>query len=407
MMLARKLAAVVVVVALIAVLIGFRQLVEYLDASQVMVVQTVSGDLVVYTEPGYKWQGMGTVTKYPRRSIYEISTPVRFNDAGTGTIIGSIQYEMPLDTETLIQLHKRFGSSEAIQRQLVKTVVDKSVYMTGPLMSSKESYAERRNQLIAYVQDQVANGVYRTKQRDTRITDELTGAEKTVTEVTLVKDESAPLGIARQEPPVLTPFGITPFNFSITSLPYDDAVEKQIKRQQEITMDVQTAIADARKSEQEKLTVEAKGAAEAAKAKWEQEAVKAREVTKAEQEKKVAELAAEKLLAVAMLDAQSAAQYKAAQIARGEGDAAYKQKVMEADGALAQKLEAIMKINEAYARAFSNYSGNWVPQVVMGGSGSGQGAGVADLVSLMLAKTAKELSVDMQTTVAARPAPTR
>ena len=34
--------------------------------------------------------------------------------------------------------------------------------MTGPLMSSKESYAEKRNELLRLMEDQVQRGVYRT-----------------------------------------------------------------------------------------------------------------------------------------------------------------------------------------------------------------------------------------------------
>ncbi|MEK7130485.1 MAG: hypothetical protein AAB793_02415 [Patescibacteria group bacterium] len=159
--------------------------------------------------------------------------------------------------------------------------------MTGPLMSSKESYAEKRNDLIRLVEDQVAHGVYRTVSREAKIKDSITGTDKTVTVVEIVMKDGIP---DRQEEAVLTQFGIKSFNFSLTALIYDETIENQIKEQQKISMDVQTAIADAKKAEQRAITVAKEGEANAAKAKWDQEVVKAKEVTAAEQRKEVAKL---------------------------------------------------------------------------------------------------------------------
>src|SRR3989338_11194286 len=263
---------------------------EHLDADRIMVVQKpFSGELTWYITPGTKWQGFGKITTYPRRSIYNFETQVRFNDGGHGTMKGSIQYEMPLSIENLTELHIKFGSPTAIQKQLIETVTNKSAYMTGPLMSSKESYAEKRNDLIRYVEDQVVHGVYRTTSKEAKIKDQITGTDKTVTIVEIVMKNGVP---ERQEEPVLTVFGIRPFNFTITSLPYDETVEAQIKQQQVIAMDVQTAIADAKKAEQRTITVSEQGKANAAEAKWKQEGLKATEVTLAQQKLEVATLEA-------------------------------------------------------------------------------------------------------------------
>ncbi|MBI2100559.1 MAG: hypothetical protein HYT47_00875 [Candidatus Vogelbacteria bacterium] len=382
---------------------------ESVNADEIMVVQApFSGELTWYTTPGVKWQGFGKVTTYPRRSFYKFEIPVRFNDGGHATMKGSIQYEMPLDIEHLTALHVRFGNSEAIQKQLIETVTNKSVYMTGPLMSSKESYAEKRNTLIHCVEDQVDGGVYKTTQRDVRIKDPITGVEKTGMLVEIVTDASGV--IQRQEEAVLTSFGIRPFNFSITEMPYDEAVEAQIKQQQQITMDVQTSIADAKKAEQRAITVAEQGKASAAEAKWQQEVVKAKEITQAEQQASVAKIDAQKefdvatlqakqRLEVARTDAAAAGQRKIEQTLLGEGEAARRRLVMEADGALEKKLEAFVRINEAYAKAMSDYRGSWVPGVVMGSNGSNQigaaGSGATDFVQLLTVKAARDLALDL------------
>ncbi len=374
----------VAVVLLLVTVVLATKIVENMDADQIMVVQSpFSGELTWYTDAGIKPQWFGKVTTYPKRSIYEFKTPVRFNDGGHGTMFGSVQYEMPLDVKNLTALHVRFGSPEAIQKQLIETITNKAVYMTGPLMSSKESYAEKRNYLIHYVEDQISNGVYRTLQKELKTKDEMTGADKTVTVVEIATKGGVP---ERQEEAVLTSFGIKAFNFAIDQLPYDDAVETQIKQQQQIIMDVQTAIADAKKAEQRAITVAKQGEADAAKAKWEQEVVKAKQVTEAQQR-----------LEVAQLDAKAAEQYKKKKTLEGEADGIYKQKVMQADGALTQKLATYERVMEKFANAIGNYQGQWVPTINMGGGpgGFGQGNSAMDLIQLLTAKTAKDLNLEL------------
>lgn len=373
-------------VVLIVLLVFSSSVIERVDADEIMVVQSpIKGDLTWHITAGVKYQGFGKVTLYPKRSIYTFETPVRFNDGGHGTMHGSIQYEMPLDNENLTRLHVRFGSPEAIQKQLIETITNKSVYMTGPLMSSKESYAEKRNYLISYVEDQIANGVYKTISREQRIKDQMTGTDKTVTVVEIVNGTG---GVPeRQEEAVLRTFGIRTFNFAIDRLPYDEAVENQIKGQQQITMDVQTAIADAKKAEQRAITVAEQGKADAAKAKWDQEVIKAKEVTMAEQRKEVARL-----------DAEAAALTKQKDILLGQGEAERKRLVMSADGALEKKLETYLNVNKTWAEAFKSYPGQLVPSVVMGNgqSGSGNAATTTQmLMDILGVKAARDLSLDL------------
>lgn len=393
-------------IGLIVVLsiIGFSMLgsvIESVDANEICVIQDpLDGELHWYTSAGYKGQWFGKVTKYPKRNIYRFNAiyeeadgkrvisqdhrlKIGFNDGGGGMVDGSIQYDMPLDSKNLSELHSKFGSAEAIQAQLVETVVKKSIYMTGPLMSSRESFAEKKNDLIHYVEDQIANGVYKTRRREERVKDTLTGTDKTllVSEI-VIGSNSLP---ERQETGQLTVFGIKPFNFSISELGYDTVVLDQIKKQQEITMAVQTSIAKAREAEQNAITVGKEGEASAAKARWEQEVVKAREVTAAEQRK-----------AVALLDVQTADARKREQTLIGEGEGARRRAAMIADGALDKKLDAYVKVQQVYADAIKNYQGQWVPSVIMGQGGGGQQANAAtSLLELMGVKAARDLGLDM------------
>lgn len=357
---------------------------ENVDADRIVCIQSpLAGKLNWYTTAGVKWQGFGKVTEYYKLDTYEFQVPVRFNDGGHGTMIGSLNYEMPLEPDQLTQIHIKYGNQEAVQKQLVETITNKCVYMTGPLMSSKESYAEKRTNLILYIEDQIQGGVYKTTQRETKTKDPITGAEKTVTVVEIVKDSNGNPG--RQEEAVLKSYGIKTSNFAVTSLPYDDVVEQQIKQQQELTMKVQTAVASAKEAEQRAITVAKEGEANAAAAKWAQEVEKAKAVTLAQQE-----------FEVAQLGAKSAEQKKRAEILLGEGEATRKKLVMQADGALEKKLAAYVETQKVWAEAMSKMNQPVVPGVMLGAGQGASGNGVTQMMEIMAAKAARDLQIDIK-----------
>lgn len=373
-------------VALVLVLILGTQLFETNDADEILCIQNpVTGSLRWYTDAGIKWQGFGKMTSYYKLETYEFELPCRFNDGGHGTIIGSMNYQMPLDVVNLTKIHVNYGSMEAVQKQLVETVVNKCVYMTGPLMSSKESYAEKRTSLINYIEDQIQNGVFRTIQKDVKTKDPITNLEKTVTVVELVQNAAGVF--ERQEKSVLTDYGIKTSNFAVTKLPYDATVEEQIKQQQALMMKVQTAVASAREAEQRSITVAKEGEANAAKAKWEQEVIKAKMVTEAQQQ-----------LEVATLAAKAAEQTKREQILLGEGEGTRKRLVMQADGGLDPKLQAYVQVMSKAWEAVGAYQGNWVPNYVSGGSSGGSNNGALMMMEMIGIKAAKDLGIDMNIT---------
>jgi hypothetical protein len=171
-------------------------------------------------------------------------------------------------------------------------------------------------------------------------------------------------------------------NLSINSLLYDSAVEKQIRSQQDLAMQVQTAMARAKTAEQQVFTTQKEGEATAAKAHWEQEAIKARVVTEAQQE-----------LEVQQLKEKKAVSYKNEQISIGEGDAERQRLVMQANGALDVKVNAWVKSQQYMWDAFSKFTGNMVPLYTTGSSGNTTNA--MDFMQIMSMKAAKDLNLDL------------
>jgi SPFH domain / Band 7 family len=286
------------------------RLVENVDNSEIVIIQSAfTGKVTIYTTPGPVAQGFGTATHYKKSHQFwfskkndegseeDQSIKIRFNDGGHGQISGSVRWYMPTDDLAILKLHTDFGSQEAIEQQLVRQVVTKSVYMTGPLMSSKESSAEKRNDLLSFIEDQCINGVYRTRQEEVKIHDELMNTDKTITVVKIMEQNNVPM---RQEKSALSTYNLNIQGLALNAIDYDDEVEQQIRVQQQAYMQVQTAIANSKKAEQDAITTELQGKAAAAKAKWEQEVLKAQAITQAEQEKEVAALNAQ----TALLSAQ-------------------------------------------------------------------------------------------------------
>lgn len=364
----------------------------YLESTEIVVVQYPWGELKTHVEPGIYPRFFGTVSKYPLSSQFSFSTQadqgaegdeslrLRFNDGGHATVSGVIRWEMPTDSEHLIALHRKFGSAKAIEQQLIRPTMESAAYTTGPLMSSTESSAEKRNLLLQYMQDQAKNGTYMTRTVAIKIIDPISGVEKTVNAAEIVTENGKP---QREQSSAITDFGIKLLPISINQVQYDPEIEKQIQNRQKAIQDVQIAQANALKAEQEAITAAKQGEAMAAKAKWEQEVIKAQKVTEAQQK-----------LEVAQLEAQAAEQYKRKQILEGEGEAQKKQLIMNADGALDKKLEAYVEIQKAYAAAIENYKGNWVPLYVAGSS-TQAGAGAQQMIDLLSIKAAKDLGLDM------------
>ena len=395
------------------------ELFVHVDAGEKVVVQYPNGTLKVLTTPGsFNPRWFGSVERFPRSAqfwfsakkdegkIEDESVKTRFNDGAHGYVSGSIRFDYPADESSFLDLYKTYRTHEAVSKQLVGQCMTKSIYMTGPLMSSKESYSDRRNELINDIEDQAINGVYKTTTAQAEIEDPITQTKKWVNAVKIDVDPKTGQAL-RQEASPLIRFGIKPYNLNINEIKYDKVVEDQIAAQQSAIMQVQTAIAKAKEAEQEKITTIAKGEANAATAKWTQEVEKAKAVTLAEQEatvaktnaerdKAVAETGANQRLTVAKLEHQAAEETKLRDIALGEGQAKMKELAMQANGALEQKLEAWVKAQTAWAQGLAAYKGSITPAVITGASaGTASSNGFEQFMSLLGAKTARDLALDI------------
>jgi len=406
--------AIVGIVGLIIAAVVVGNMFTYVDAGEYVVKQTIGGQLSVFETPGFKWQGLAKVTPYPKATQFDFDMemkqqddakeyedtsrclPIRFNDQGRARICGTLRVDVP-GGKQLIKLHEQFGSIRSIMSGLVAPAIAKATYQTGPLMSSRESASEKRGDLQDHIVNQAKVGFYKKVTKEVKVEDpsapmskdpntgELKVAMKLVkiSEPVLGKDGTPVI----QEKSALAKFGISFYNFAIKRIAYSKSVQDQIEKQREREVAIQTAIAQAKKAEQDAKTAKANEEADVAKKRAEMQVDKIEAVTQAEKTRDVAALNLEK----AELDAKAV-------IATGKAEAEARRLKMQADGALNQKLEAWIKVSEFYAQALAQAKpGALVPNLMMCGGEGGKGKGGAnDLVQLLTAQTARQLSVDTQ-----------
>lgn len=381
------------------------------NAGHRTVVQYPWGTLYVKFTPGIYPQWFGTAEVYNDvitfdydkseaevdSSIDQVGISVRYQDGGTGTVYGKARFTLPNDEETMLHLHKAFRSNRGVSQKLIKSVTEEGMNLTAGLMSSEEAYAEKRSIFTQWSSQQISKGKFQTKLERINTVDESTG--KTVTKnipVISFGENGLPIHLFSD----LSDYGIDVNGFQITDWDFEPKTLQQIATKREATMAIITAKANAERAKQDAITSEEQGKANVMTARYEKEVVKEQAIVDAQREKEVAVISAQKSVEVARqhkLEAEqkklAAAEYKQEQILRGEGDGAYKRIVMEADGALAQKLATYERVMGRFASAIEKQK--WVPEVQMGSSSSG-GDNAMTLIEMMGIKAAKDLALDMK-----------
>ena len=243
-----------------------------------------------------------------------------------------------------------------------------------------ESYAEKKNDLIEYITDQLNNGVYKTKVNQVEVVDQFTGEKKSVKVASLVTDENAPGGYVRSEVSPFSYYGLEIGQVAVSQIDYSEKVRLQISQQQEANMMVATSKAKTLAAQQEAIRAEEAGKAAAMEAKWEQEKIKAVEVTKAEQAYEVARLEALEAKEIAKkIREQGEAEAHAARLKVQAGLTPLERATIEKETAI------------GVAQALANSNVRWVPEVMVNGGSGSNAANPMDAVGLnMLLDIAKK-----------------
>lgn len=407
-------------VGIVVLIASGASLFETNNAGYLQVKQAaVSGELSCRLNAGMYWQGFGAIHTYKEAETFYFtaapgkedaepgtserpgnqSLPTRFNDGTKAEVSGSLRVLLPTDCESLVKIHRKFHSMDNLMVKLVYPAVNKSLFNTGPHMTAAESYAERRGEFAMLAEDQLKNGTIMTDKEPVETVDPITGEKKTimVLKQQRCKDEAAPggrcIGGFVRDPSAFHEFGVSITNFVIDGIEYPKAVLDQIEVQRSARMNILTVQAQAKEADARAQKADAEAKAQIAETRAKEEVAKTEKVVRAEAAKAEAVLQASQVKEVAALDVQSAELERKAAILRAEGQAEAARKRIVADGALAQKLETYEAVNAKWAEAYAQQRPT--PDMVLGGGEGGGGNPALSLMTLLGAKAARDLQLDL------------
>lgn len=422
------------IVALIVGIGSFNSIVVYNEAGYATHIRTIFGEEKVVTDIGYttKWFGRSTAWKQvigvqlvngDGESSDEGSSVNNFKVTFLGNVDGvveaSTRFRLP-QGEQFKKIVREYRTPENFVALALVPAVKETLQTTASLMSADDYFAGARSEFGAEFENQLKNGQYVIKRKEISrfnsrgrnqgaglqsgadLAGEVDGAGQRTDFVTeKIKDANGNHVLKAQQ---FVSMGVEVVEARITNIlpnpQFRDRMVKVQTAQAELAVARQTRL----KEEEEKLLVTARGEKEVEQKRQETLRQQIELTTNAETEKKLAILRAEKdresaiiakttsqeLLEKAKVDAQ------ATKVA-ADAEAYAKQAVILADGALDKKLEALKDINKVWAEAAAKAA---VPSVIMGNGGNGstsRQSEIGDLMGILAAKAAKDLSVDLKT----------
>ena len=364
------------------------------------VIQSPTGNLSVKLTEGWYFAPFSKTTVYSNviSDDLENGISVRYQDGGMGVIDGVVRVQMPDDEAGMLKLHRDFQSETGLINRLVKPEIKQALMQTAGLMTSEEAYAEKRSEIANWAEAQMERGRFVTEvvQKEILMTDGSVQKKN----VPVIVYES---GIAKHQNSPLIEYGLDVSGFQVTNIEFEKATQTQINEKRQAEMGSITARANADRAAWEEKQVEAEGKKLVAERRYEQLQINEKQILEAEREKQIAiieaqrqkEVNQEQLLA-AQIDVQTAKEQAKAVLARAKAEADAKRMIIEADGALAQKLATYEVVMGKWADAYAKRN---VPTFVMGGAeGTGNNADASQFQSMLQAMMAKSLVVDPQIT---------
>lgn len=398
---------VIGVVALLSIIVAsFLNPWSWNDAGHRTVIERMSGEQLVQYSPGVFYAGFFSKrTEWPNQisvsyqdtisrngSDLEVSDgtvevgkiPVRFG-GGVPTVAdvyGIVQYVLPINEQEMINLHNAHRTLQSLVAKRLAPYTNECLQSSSQLMSAEMHYSGGRATMAQNYLDQLQNGVYLLTTVEKTAYDSVDKETKRLY-VNIFQTDT--LGNNLRKFSSIHEYGITVADAQITTVDYEQKVDDMLG--QKITSATKASV-----SKQEAITAQQQ--AISAKAEGEKNLVTIEYQQKQEQTKQV--VAAETMVKLAEQDRQKqeialkGARLEAEKIKTLADATAYeKQRLMQANGALEQKLEAWKFEREKAWAAFANYQGNMVPLYQSGTNGNSGSA--MDWMSVMGINAMKQL----------------
>ena len=354
-------------------------------------------------------------------SAASVSLPpqnIMFLDQVDADAMATVRFRLPTDQETFLKMAHEYRTPENLLRVALTPAFLETLQATGSLMSAEDYYSGGRTEFINEFENQMQQGSYLVKREEVASSSvKIQTAEADASHpesqaefgdqsrtVFIVKKQHGSDGQPLRKVQKFTLYGISVHEARITDMRPNDKFVERMQLKQKASADRAIAREQRIQEEEQRLLAVARGDREVAER---QAAMKVEQIeltTKAETDKKQALIIAGKQREQAEIQRQTSqillekakVDAEAVRVA-AEAEAYRKEKILMADNALAQKLDAEIEIQQVWADA---YAKRQVPMYVFGSSAGPEGAPVGGdtevkaFMQLMTVDAAKRLNYD-------------
>lgn len=405
------LKAVLIAVPLILLGVLLSNSFFYAEPGYIYHVRTVTGSEEVVSEVGYKFYPFGRYNAWKRAMTVQSITGSRLNsinaekesdtaaaslpplnimflDQVDANAEATVRFSIPTDQESFLKLAHEYRSPENLLRTALMPAFKETLQANASLMTAEEYYAGGRTEFNNEFEKQMSYGIFLVKREEVNVKSQRSSKasanaalgkdqqeygedEKTVFVVRKVLDSAGQPKLKKQR---FIEFGITVVSALITDMKPNTKFIKRMQLKQQASADRAIAREQRVQEEEQRLLAIARGEREVAERQAKAKVDQIQKTTEAETDKQLAITKAEKLKAEAAIQKDTAeinlqkALVEAKTIKTlAEAEAHRKKVILEADNALAQKLEAEIQIQKIWAEAFAVRK---VPTTVFGGGNS-------------------------------------
>lgn len=437
-----RVTPLVMIVSMLMITIGgWTGMMFYSDPGYLYQVRTITGEVLGYNEPGWKYKGFGN--EYPWKKAMSVANTknqtdngeemtsstlppqsIRMLDRVDGLIQQTTRFRLPEDIPTFLELAAEYRTPDNLLRTELVPTVQQVITASSSLMSAEDYFNGKRNDFQMDFDYQMREGIFlvdrqefistsKTRQKATadasRGTDQEDYGDQQQTRFNVLKLTNAD-GSYKTRAHNYKNFGITVVDAKITDFEPNDAFKVRMEQQQQASADRSIAREQRIQEEEQKQLAVVRGERQIAE---EQAAVKKAQIkrtTEAETEKSLALISASQIKEQAEIQKVAAA----IQLERdrliansktvlADADKYEREARIKGDNALEQKLNAEIAIQTVWADAFAKRK---VPGTVFV-SGSNGGASAVptgsntelqSMVQMMTMQMAKQLDYERATT---------
>ncbi|MBV1921792.1 MAG: membrane protease subunit, stomatin/prohibitin, partial [Pseudomonadales bacterium] len=361
----------------------------YAEPGYIYHVRTVTGQEEVVTEVGYKFYPFGRYNSWKRAMTVQAlqgssgdairaekdsdntsaSLPpmrIMFLDQVDARAEATVRFSIPSDQESFLKLAHEYRSPENLLRTALMPSFKETLQANASLMSAEEYYSGGRSQFNAAFEDQMNNGILLVKREEIQVRTKRTKSSanaalgnnqeqygedtKTVFVVNKVTDED---GIPKRKTQRFSNFGITVVSALVTDVRPNQKFVERMQLKQKASADRAIAREQRVQEEEQRLLAIARGEREVAERQAKAKVEQIQKTTEAETDKQLAITHAEKFKAEAAISKDTAEiNYEIAKVEAltkrtlAEAEAYQKKVILQADNALAQKLDAEIQIQK-------------------------------------------------------------